>query len=184
MRQHASWRMTMARYGGWSLEVVEMRDGIEDMWLREGVSAIGPDDFPRVVEVWEASVRATHTFATEADIEVIRPLVRDGLPDVPHLLGVRDSVGQVVGFIGVENGKVEMLFVDPTWRDQGIGRRLLSYTVTTLGATELDVNEQNPQALGFYLPMGFEVVGRSAVDSIGKPYPLLHMRVRRDAFPG
>lgn len=152
-----------------------MRKEIE---LQEGVAAIGPDDYERVVEVWAASVRATHTFVTEADIEIIRPLVREGLPDVPHLLGVRELTGRVAGFIGVENGKVEMLFVHPAWRGEGIGRRLLSYAVTALGASELDVNEQNPQAIGFYLRMGFEVVGRSAVDGMGKPYPLLHMRVR------
>jgi putative acetyltransferase len=148
----------------------------EETQLQDGVSAVGPDDFVRVVEVWEASVRATHEFITEADIEVIRPLVRDSLPSVPHLLCVREHTGQVVGFIGVEDEKIEMLFVHPAWRGQGIGRRLLTYAVTRLGATELDVNEQNPQAIGFYLRMGFEVVGRSAVDSIGKPYPLLHMR--------
>ena len=151
----------------------------EELPLWEGVSAVGPDEYERVVEVWEASVRATHPFVTEADIAVIRPLVRGGLADVPHLLCVRERAGQVAGFIGVEDGKVEMLFVHPTWRGQGIGRRLLSDAVTRLGASELDVNEQNPQAIGFYLRMGFEVVGRSAVDSIGKPYPLLHMRVRR-----
>lgn len=155
----------------------------EESRLREGVSAVGSDDYARVVEVWEASVRATHAFVTEVDIEVIRPLVRDGLPNVPHLLCVRDRDGQVAGSIGVEDGKVEMLFVDPAWRGKGIGRRLLSYAVTTLGASELDVNEQNPQALGFYLRMGFEVVGRSPVDSIGKPYPLLHMRVRSAESP-
>lgn len=151
--------------------------------LPPGVSAVGPEDYARVVEVWEAAVRATHEFVTEADIAVIRPLVRAGLPDVPHLLGVRDGAGQVAGFIGVERGKVEMLFVHPAWRGQGIGRRLLTYAVTTLGATELDVNEQNPQAIGFYRRMGFEVVGRSAVDSLGKPYPLLHMRVRGAPSP-
>jgi putative acetyltransferase len=151
----------------------------EEIQLQEGVSQVGQDDYARVVEVWEASVRATHTFVTEADIEVIRPLVRDGLPYVPYLLCVRNGAGQVAGFVGVEDRKVEMLFVHPVWRGQGIGRRLLSYAVTTLGAHELDVNEQNPQAIGFYLRMGFEVVGRSEVDSIGKPYPLLHMRVRR-----
>ena len=150
----------------------------EEDGLREGISLIGPEDYARVVEVWEASVRATHTFVTEVDIEVIRPLVREGLPAVPHLRCVRDGAGQVAGFIGVEAGKVEMLFVHPEWRGKGIGRRLLSYAVTTLGASELDVNEQNPQAIGFYERMGFEVIGRSAVDSIGKPYPLLHMRVR------
>jgi len=151
---------------------------LEDMRLRDGVSAVGPDDYARVVEVWEASVRATHTFVTEADIEVIRPLLWESLPNAPHVLCVRERSGQVAGFIGVEDKTVEMLFVHPTWRGHGIGRRLLTYAVTTLGADRLDVNEQNPQALGFYLRMGFEVVGRSAEDSIGKPYPLLHMRLR------
>lgn len=155
----------------------------EELQLQEDVSAVGADDFTCVVEVWEASVRATHEFVTEADIEVFRPLVRDGLPHVPHLLCVRARDGQVAGFIGVEDGKVEMLFVHPAWRGKGIGQRLLRYAVTTLGASELDVNEQNPQAIGFYLRMGFEVVGRSAVDSLGKPYPLLHMRVRRALSP-
>ena len=153
---------------------------LEEMQLQEGVSMVGTDDYARVVEVWEASVRATHTFVTEADIEVIRPLLWDSLPNVPHALCVRERSGQVAGFIGVEDKMVEMLFVHPAWRGHGIGRRLLSYAVTTLNADKLDVNEQNPQAIGFYLRMGFEVAGRSAVDSIGKPYPLLHMRLRHD----
>jgi putative acetyltransferase len=41
----------------------------------------------------------------------------------------------------------------------------------------VDVNEQNDRSLGFYLRMGFEVVDRSELDSNGKPYPLLRMRV-------
>ena len=74
-----------------------------------------------------------------------------------------------------------MLFVHPAWRGQGIGRRLLTHAVTALGATMLDVNEQNPQAVGFYRRMGFEVVGRSALDDFGKPFPLLHMQMNGSA---
>jgi hypothetical protein len=33
------------------------------------------------------------------------------------------------------------------------------------------VNEQNVQAVGFYLHMGFEIVARSELDGTGKPYP-------------
>jgi putative acetyltransferase len=90
---------------------------------------------------------------------------------------VRDVDGIVAGFIAVAHGKIEMLFVHPEWRGHGIGKQLIRYAVDTLGATTLDVNEQNEQALGFYLPMGFVVEGRSEFDSTGKPYPLLHMRL-------
>ena len=44
------------------------------------VSPVHPEDFPRVVDVWEASVRATHHFVTAADIQFFKPLVREGLP--------------------------------------------------------------------------------------------------------
>ena len=80
---------------------------------------------------------------------------------------------------GIRGDEVESLFIHPDWRGKGVGRRLLIWAIETLGATRLDVNEQNEQneqALGFYQRMGFEVVGRSPLDGLGKPYPLLLMR--------
>jgi putative acetyltransferase len=141
-----------------------------------GISLGGPEDYPRVVEVWEASVRATHHFVTEADIEIFRPLVFEELPYI-DLACMRDTNRKVVGFIGIVEGKIEMLFVHPDYRGRGIGRALINYAIKERGATTVDVNEQNDQALGFYLRMGFEVVGRSELDGTGKPYPLLHMRL-------
>ena len=40
----------------------------------------------------------------------------------------------------------------------------------------LTVNEQNPQAVGFYEHMGFRVCKRSDVDAQGDPYPVLYMQ--------
>lgn len=153
------------------------------MQLQDGIFPVSPEDYPRVVDVWEASVRATHDFLTEADIQFYLPFVQNGLPHVEHLLCMRDSTGQVVGFIGVVGMKIEMLFIDPAWRGQGIGRRLLTHAVEVLGATLVDVNEQNPQAVGFYDRMGFEVIWRSELDGTGKPFPLLHLRLRGAATP-
>ncbi len=147
------------------------------MGLQDGVFPVRTEDLPRVVEVWEASVRATHHFLSEADIEFFKPLVREEVHHGVELACMRDSGGQVAGFVGVAEGKFEMLFIDPAWQGRGVGRRLLGHAVNVLGATVVDVNEQNEQAVGFYLRMGFEVVGRSALDSLGKPYPLLHMRM-------
>jgi putative acetyltransferase len=43
-----------------------------------------------------------------------------------------------------------MLFVAPEERGRGLGRMLLEYGITEYGVKELTVNEQNPQAKGFY----------------------------------
>jgi putative acetyltransferase len=147
------------------------------MQTQDDITEITAEDLPRLIEVWEASVRATHHFLSEADIQRIKSLVEDDLAQVETLLAVRDSHGQVVGFIGVEGDEVAALFIHPAWRGQGIGRRLFTYAVETLGATKVDVNEQNAQAVGFYQRMGFEVAGRSAMDGLGQPFPLLHMRL-------
>lgn len=146
--------------------------------LQEGISPISTADFPQVVEVWEASVRATHHFLSEADIQFFKPLVFDALSQMAQLDGVRNNQGDVIGFIGVVKNKIEMLFIDPSWRRKEIGRQLIEHAVETLGATEVDVNEQNEQAVGFYLRLGFEIEGRSQLDSMGKAFPLLHLRLR------
>ena len=146
------------------------------MTLQDGVSKLQQEDVDQTVEVWEASVRATHDFVSESDIVFFRPLVREELATSPVFV-MRDDEGKVAGFIGVADGEVESLFIDAKWRGQGIGRRLMEYAIHELGATKVDVNEQNPQAIGFYEKMGFEVESRSELDGFGKPYPLLHMRL-------
>lgn len=143
------------------------------------ISPVLPEDYPQIVAVWEASVRATHNFVSDADIEFFRPIVQNALPEIKQIVCLRDAAGLVVGFVAVENQKIEMLFISPEVRGQGGGKNLLNYAVNVFGATELDVNEQNHQAVGFYLHMGFEVIGRSELDGTGKPYPLLHMRLSR-----
>jgi putative acetyltransferase len=73
-----------------------------------------------------------------------------------------------------------MLFISPDARGSGIGKLLLNNAITNQGAFKVDVNEQNPQAIGFYEHMGFNVVGRSPLDGQGKPYPLLHLALNKD----
>lgn len=58
----------------------------------------------------------------------------------------------------------------------GIGRRLLEYGAEHYGIREVTVNEQNPQAVGFYEHMGFVTYKRTDRDEQGGPYPLLYMR--------
>jgi len=135
-------------------------------------------DYPELTRVWEASVRATHDFLPDSYIELLRNLVLNRYLDAVMLICTRDQRQHITGFAGVAAGKIEMLFIDPDHRGQGLGKQLLRYAIEHLNADELDVNEQNPQALGFYFKQGFEIIGRSEHDGMDQPYPLLHMRLK------
>ena len=139
------------------------------------ITPASPADYPEIVDLWEASVRATHTFLPEEDIRMFRPLILDEYLDAVTLRCARATDDTITGFLGVADNKIEMLFIDPALMGQGIGRLLLDVAVRDLGATLVDVNEQNPDAVGFYLHYDFELVSRDPLDGLGKPYPILHL---------
>ena len=141
------------------------------------ISLVDINEYVEVVEVWEASVRATHHFLSDDDIKFLKPLILNEYPSAVELRCVKDTTDKIKGFLGVSEGKIEMLFISPENRGTGVGKLLLNYAVNELGATKVDVNEQNPQAIGFYEHLGFKVTSRSSLDGMGKPFPLLHMQL-------
>ena len=126
--------------------------------------------------IWEDSVRATHLFLSEAEIQTIKAYVPQALTGVSHLLVAERAQGQPVAFMGIEGPRLEMLFLSPAERGAGLGRQLLEYGIRHYHLQELTVNEQNPQAVGFYQHMGFETYRRTDCDEQGGPYPLLYMK--------
>lgn len=139
------------------------------------VENVLPENYAEMLDVWENSVRATHSFITEEDIEFFKPIIIGQAFPVVTLRCIKNDRGSILGFVGVDNAKVEMLFVLNEARGQGVGKALLQYSIAQLDVTKVDVNEQNPLAVGFYEYMGFKVVSRSPVDDMGKPFPILHM---------
>ena len=132
-----------------------------------------------LLAVWEVSVRATHAFLSEGEIRRIAGYVPQALRDVPLLAAAYDADGSAAGFLGADGEKLEMLFLSPERRGQGLGRQLLTYGMERWGVRRLDVNEQNPRAREFYEHMGFRVTGRSETDGQGRPYPILSMALGR-----
>ena len=132
----------------------------------------------RLTAIWEDSVRATHFFLSDAEIARLKDYVPQALRGVSHLIFAENEAGDGVAFMGVENGRLEMLFLSPTERGRGIGRQLLEYGMRHYGVRELTVNEQNPQAVGFYERMGFAAYRRTELDEQGAPYPLIYMRLQ------
>ncbi|MFS1069008.1 GNAT family N-acetyltransferase [Enterococcus casseliflavus] len=130
----------------------------------------------QLIEVWESSVKATHTFLSESEIQAIKQYIPEALHHVPHLIVVESEQGEPAGFMGISDRNLEMLFIANEQRGKGLGKKLLAYGMEHYFVNELGVNEQNPQAKGFYEHMGFEVYKRSELDEQGNPYPILYMK--------
>ena len=134
-----------------------------------------PQLIEELMNVWEASVRATHLFLSDAEVKSIKEYVPRALENVEHLIAAEAK--KPVAFMGTQNGRLEMLFIAPEERGNGIGKQLLQYGFQNYGITEVTVNEQNPQAVGFYERMGFKTYKRTDLDEEGAPYPPLYMKL-------
>ena len=131
----------------------------------------------QLLAVWESSVRATHLFLSNDEIESIKKYVPQALKEIPFLIIIENEKQIPVGFMGIAKQHLEMLFISHEERGEGLGKELLKYGIEKYSVSDLAVNEQNSLAKGFYEHMGFRVYKRTECDEQGNPYPLLYMRL-------
>lgn len=129
-----------------------------------------------LLEIWESSVRFTHLFLSDDEINNIKEFVPQALSDVPVLIIAENKKGKSIGFMGIADKMLEMLFISNENRRAEIGKQLLQYEIKKYSINEVTVNEQNPLAKVFYECMGFRTYKRTELDEQGNPYPLLYMK--------
>lgn len=135
----------------------------------------------KLLEIWESSVRSSHRFLTEADIRTLAPQAKEAIMQIETLWIVMDGPIHA-GFMGVQECKIEMLFLHPGHFRKGIGRMLVQKAFSEQDVQYVDVNEQNPSAVQFYEQMGFRTFRRDATDDRGNPFPILRMKREADAI--
>lgn len=107
------------------------------------------DDYPKLVKIWESAVKATHNFLSESDFQYFKKAIPKQY--FLHLeVYIISENSDPKGFGAVSDDTLEMLFVHNDARGNGLGKILYQYLHDKTGCTKVDVNEQNPQAIGFY----------------------------------
>lgn len=131
-----------------------------------------------ILSVWEQSVKATHHFLLESDFEEYKKILQNfDFKDLGVFCLVENE--KVIGFIGIHSEKIEMLFLNPDYIGKGLGKQLTDFALSNFEINYVDVNEQNPKATVFYKKIGFETFDRSEKDDMGKPYPILKMKLKK-----
>ena len=74
--------------------------------------------------IWENSVKATHLFLSEKNIAEIKKYVPEALSKVEHLIIAENNKNEITAFMGIQNRRLEMLFLSPSERGKGIGNTI------------------------------------------------------------
>ena len=131
----------------------------------------------KLVNLWENSVKSSHLFLSNKEIEEIKKYVPQALREIEHLIVETDKTENPIAFMGIYKNKIEMLFISPVHMKTGLGRKLIEEAIENYSVNELVVNEQNPKAKGFYEHLGFKVYKRNPIDEQGNQYPILFMHL-------
>jgi putative acetyltransferase len=133
-----------------------------------------PGDVARVIDIWRGSVEATHDFLNDADRAEIDSAACAYLATA-ELWVLVDETDRPMAFSAVTGSNMDALFVAAEARGRGLGRRMVQHALSLSSGLSTQVNEQNLQAVGFYLKMGFKPVGRDECDDDGRPYPIIQL---------
>lgn len=135
-------------------------------------------EYPILLQIWESSVKATHSFVKSEDIETFKQLiVEHKMFESVDLIVARDVNLMPIGFMGVKDDSLEMLYVHPEMLNKGVGKVLILHAITKLGVRTVEVNTQNHRAIRFYESFGFRTYAQSATDTSGMHYPINHMKL-------
>lgn len=131
-------------------------------------------DYPDILNIWERSVQATHTFLTQSDQDFFKENIPNFLDDLDILLWFNED--NLIGFTASAKHELEMFFLEPAFMGKGYGSQILNWLIDHRQINRIDVNKQNKQATKFYLKHGFNLYSESQTDGYGKPYPILHLK--------
>lgn len=65
----------------------------------------------KLLVIWESSVRATHNFLSDPEINNIKKYVPQALKGVAHLVIAYNDANESVAFMGINDQKLERFFV-------------------------------------------------------------------------
>ena len=132
-------------------------------------------DYPRLIEIWESAVLSTHDFLKEEDFLYYK----EQLPvyfQYVTLFGFEQE-GILIGLWELQKEILKCCLLTIIITKHRNWEKTGYLCHKSFAGNEVDVNEQNIQAVGFYKYIGFNVYKRSDLDGEGKEYPILHMQL-------
>lgn len=133
-----------------------------------------------IINLWYNTVKATHHFLSEQDLNLIYQEFSSFISQTSAILAINQH-NTIIGFMLLNRNHIEALFINHTLRKKGIGKKLINNILSKFSSITTTVNEQNIQALQFYKHLGFQQTHREEYDQQNRPYPLLYLEYSKNS---
>lgn len=137
------------------------------------------EDVSRIAEILVFTKRMNYRFIFQNDrvsfgeIQVL-PLAQEYLKDPSKLENIWVYDEFVKGIIHVEGKRIEELYVDCFFQNEGIGSKLVDFAILKYDVRYLFVLERNESAIRFYERQGFFLTGERELEA-GTPEFIVKM---------
>ena len=132
-------------------------------------------DIARVADIWLDTNLKAHDFISAKYWKDLFGFVKGMLSQTE--VYVYESNRKIQGFIGVNGGYIEGIFVSEEVRSQGIGKLLLNYAKDRKAKLSLNVYQKNTRAIRFYEREGFDIKCEGLDEATGeKDYEMIWER--------
>ena len=117
------------------------------------------EDLDDVMKIWFDANLEVHNFINKnyfiSNYEHVKEEIKKSN------IFVYENNGKILGFIGIDNGFIQGIFVSKTSRSKGIGKKLIDYCKEKYSTLSLKVYEKNKRAINFYKNQEFRIYSKS-----------------------
>ena len=117
------------------------------------------DDLDDVMRIWLDCNLEVHNFIYKDYFISNYSYVKEQMKQ--SNIFVYENNGKILGFIGIDNGFIQGIFVSKTSRSKGIGKKLIDYCKEKYSTLSLKVYEKNKRAINFYKNQEFRIYSKS-----------------------
>lgn len=108
-----------------------------------------------ILGVYEKSIEHLNGVMPKESMEEIKNNTEKMIKNIENLIIVKNDEENIIGFMGCENENLEMLYLHPDYKKQGIGKELINIAINNHNVNKAHIVKINTDGIDFCRHMGF-----------------------------
>lgn len=114
------------------------------------------NDLEKIMQIWLDTNISVHKYIPQEYWTSNAKYVKEAIQEAE--VYVYEDNKEIIGFIGINKGHIEGIFVEEKYRNHGIGKELIAYCKNKYNKLTLEVYKKNTKAIKFYEREQFKLI--------------------------